>query len=343
MRAWIIHKATDVIRDPEPLKLVEMEEPKIEEDEILIRVKACGICHTEIDEIEGRAIPSLLPVIPGHQVVGEVIDIGKKVKRFKIGDRAGAGWIYSACGRCEFCISGLENLCPEFKATGKDAHGGYAEFFKIKEGFAFHLPTNLSYEEIAPLFCAGAIGYRSLKLTKLKEGQTLGLIGFGASNHLVLKIAKALFAESKIFVFSRTELERNLALDLGASWAGDINDDPPEKLNSAIDTTPVWRPPLRILRHIKPGGRLVINAIRKESVDKEALGEIDYARDLWLEREIKSVANITRKDIEEFLSIVERFTLKPEIEIYPFEMANQALKDMKERKIRGAKVLKLAS
>ncbi|KUK13832.1 MAG: zinc-dependent alcohol dehydrogenase family protein [Synergistetes bacterium] len=343
MKAWVIHKVVNISVNREPLKLIEVPDPEPEENEILIKVKACGICHTEIDEIEGRATPSILPVIPGHQIVGEVVKIGKNVKGFKVGDRAGAGWIFYSCGKCEFCLKGLENLCPEFKATGKDAHGGYAELFKIREDFAFHIPQGLSYEEIAPLFCAGAIGYRSLKLTNLEDGENLGLIGFGASNHLVLKIAKVLYPKSKVYVFSRTPRERELAIKLGASWAGDIGEEPPEKLNAAIDTTPVWSPPIRTLKHIKPSGRLVINAIRKEDVDKKALLEMDYPRDLWLEREIKSVANITRKDIEEFLSMVERATLKPEIEVYSFEEANKALRDIKERKIRGAKVLKINS
>ncbi len=343
MKAWVIHRITDLASDPEPLKLIEMEIPKVEEDEILIKVKACGICHTEIDEIEGRATPSFLPIIPGHQIVGEVVEIGSKVKRFRPGDRAGSGWIFSACGRCELCLKGLENLCPEFKATGKDAHGGYAEFFKIREDFAFRIPENLSYEEVAPFFCAGAIGYRSLKLSGIKDGQNLGLIGFGASNHLVLKMAKFLYPSSKIFVFSRTANERNLALNLGATWAGNFDENPPEKLNSAIDTTPVWDPPIKVLKHLKPGGRLVINAIRKENSDKGSLLNLNYAEDLWLEREIKSVANITRKDIEEFLSLVERASLKPEIELYSFDKANQALKDIKERRIKGAKVLRVES
>lgn len=341
MKAWVIHKITDVVSDPEPLRLIEMEEPKVEEDEILIRVKACGVCHTEIDEIEGRALPTIIPVIPGHQIAGEVVQVGPNVKRFKVGDRVGAGWIYSSCGKCEFCRKGLENLCPDFKATGKDVHGGYAELFKIRESFAFHLPENLSYEEVAPLFCAGAIGYRSLKLTNIKDGENLGLIGFGASNHLVLKMVKILYPNSKVFVFSRSPQERELALKLGAYWAGNIEEEPPEALNSALDTTPVWNPPLKVLKYLKPSGRLVINAIRKERIDKEALLEIDYPRDLWLEREIKSVANITRRDIEEFLSLSERASLRPEIEVYTFEKANQALKDIKERRIRGAKVLRI--
>ncbi|MCS7250585.1 MAG: zinc-dependent alcohol dehydrogenase family protein [candidate division WOR-3 bacterium] len=341
MKAFLITEISNLEKDDRPLKLAELRKPEIKENEILIKVKACGICHTEIDEIEGRALPSFFPIIPGHQIVGEVVKIGKKVKKFKIGDRVGAGWIYSACQRCEYCEKGLENLCQEFKATGKDVNGGYCEYFKINEDFAFKLPENFSYEEAAPLFCAGAIGYRSLRLTDMEDKNNLGLIGFGASNHLVLKIAKYLYPNSKIFVFTRTEKERELAKELGAYWAGDIEDEPPEKIHCVIDTTPVWKPPFFIMRHLLPNGRLVINAIRKEEIDKEELLKIDYPRDLWQEKEIKSVSNVTRRDIEEFLKIAEKIKIKPEIEIYPFEKANEALIDIKRRKIKGAKVLKI--
>jgi len=339
MKAWVIVKPSE-IKDTEPLRLVEMEIPAPQNNEILIRVHACGVCHTEIDEIEGRATPSFLPIIPGHQIVGEVVETGRAVKKFKIGDRAGAGWIYSACGNCEYCLKGLENLCNNFKATGKDAHGGYAEYFKIHEDFAFPIPENLKDEEAAPLFCAGAIGYRSLKLSKPENGQSIGLVGFGASGHLVLKMLKFLYPKAKVFVFSRTVTERQLATELGAYWTGDFDETPPEKLDSAIDTTPVWKPPLSILKHLKPNGRLVINAIRKEEIDKNEFLNIDYPRDLWLEKEIKTVANVTRKDIQEFLKIASKIPIKPEIEIYPFSEAIRALHDIKQRKIKGAKVLK---
>lgn len=340
MKAWVITEITE-IKNQNPLTLIEMENPVPNEKEILIRVHACGVCHTEIDEIEGRATPSFFPIVPGHQIVGEVVEVGREAKKFKVGDRAGAGWIYSACCRCEYCLKGLENLCKEFKATGKDAHGGYAEYFKIHEDFAFHIPENLTFEEVAPLFCAGAIGYRSLKLAHPENANSIGLVGFGASGHLVLKMIKFLYPQVKVFVFSRTPSERQLAVELGACWSGNFDETPPEKLNSAIDTTPVWKPPLTVLKHLKPGGRLVINAIRKEEIDKDEFLNIDYPRDLWLEKEIKTVANVTRKDIEEFLKIASELPIKPEIEIYPFSEANKALQDIKQRKIRGAKVLKI--
>jgi propanol-preferring alcohol dehydrogenase len=339
MKAWVIEKISTLNQNS--LIQKSIPDPIPEKDEIIIKVHTCGVCHTEIDEIEGRALPSFLPIIPGHQIAGEVVEIGKNVKKFKIGDRAGAGWIYSSCGECDYCKKGLENLCKDFKGTGKDADGGYAEYFKIHKDFAFHLPENLKYEEIAPLFCAGAIGYRALKLTGLQNGENIGLIGFGASGHLVLKMLRYLYPDTKVLVFSRTEKERNLARELGAYWTGDFGETPPEKLNSAIDTTPVWKPPFSILKHLKPSARLVINAIRKEDVDKNELLKIDYSKDIWLEKEIKTVANITRKDIAEFLSLASSIPVKPELEIYEFQDANKALLDIKDRKIKGAKVIKI--
>lgn len=341
MKAWVIEKHVSLSECKEPLVLRELPEPKVGDKEILVKVFFCGVCHTEIDEIEGR-IKLSHPVVPGHQVVGIVIDKGKEVTKFKEGDRVGTGWIYSSCGACQFCKRGLENLCNDFKATGKDVNGGYAELFVVNEDYAFKIPDTLSLEEAAPLFCAGAIGYRSLKLTNITDGSNLGLVGFGASGHLVLKMVRYLYPKTKTFVFSRTEKERQLAISLGAIWAGDIKETPPEKLDAIIDTTPVWTPPILALRNLNPGGRLVINAIRKEDADKDSLLTIDYPRDLWMEKEIKSVANVTRKDIEEFLTIAGKIPIKPEYEIYEFEEANKALLDIKERKIKGAKVLKIS-
>ncbi|MFN4196593.1 MAG: alcohol dehydrogenase catalytic domain-containing protein [Caldimicrobium sp.] len=339
MKAWFIQKIGPLSR--ESLILKEVPNPSIGPKEILIKVKACGVCHTEIDEIEGRAMVSFLPIIPGHQIVGEVIEVGKEVKKFSIGDLVGVGWIYDACGNCKYCKEGLENLCKDFKGTGKDAHGGYAEFFKISEDFAFHLPKEIMPEKLAPLLCAGAIGYRALKLVSIKDGDILGLIGFGASNHLVLKLVKKLYPKVTVFVFTRNPVERELASSLGAE-AFELYKEPPQLVSGLIDTTPVWKPPFFYLRYLKPGGRLIINAIRKESQDKDFLQELIYERDFWLEKEIKSVANITRRDLQEFLELAIKYRIEPEIEIYPFDEAIQALLDIKSRKIRGAKVLKIS-
>jgi len=236
----------------------------------------------------------------------------------------------------------MENLCDDFKATGRDAHGGYGEYTTVPEAFAYAIPELFSDAEAAPLLCAGAIGYRSLRLANMHDHENIGLTGFGASAHLVLKMVKHLYPKAGIFVFSRTEQERAFARELGAQWAGDTSDSPPEKLHAVIDTTPAWKPVVEAMKHLVRGGRLVINAIRKEERDKEALLTLDYSRDLWMEKEIKSVANITRRDVEEFLPLAAEMRIRPEFEEYPLEQANRALLELKERKIRGAKVLSVS-
>jgi propanol-preferring alcohol dehydrogenase len=340
MKAMVLNSITDIVQNSKPLVLEDTAVPSVLGTDILIQVSTCGVCHTELDEIEGRAHP-VLPIIPGHQVIGRVFKMGEHAHRFKTGDRVGAAWIHSSCMVCEFCLSGFENLCSQFKATGLDADGGYAEFMKIDQDFAFHIPEIFSDEEAAPLLCAGAIGYRSLKLTGIENGMSLGLVGFGGSGHLVLKLGLHLYPESRFYIFSRTPSERDLAMQIGATWSGEIYQTPPELLNAVIDTTPVWDPILAALKMLKPGGRLVINAIRKEDHDKNELLHLDYARDLWLEKEIKSVANVTRRDVEEFLAIAARVPIKPEFQTYKLEQANLALMELKTRKIRGAKVLKI--
>lgn len=325
--------------------LVEVEElpdPKPAADEILVKVLACGVCHTELDEIEGRTPPPELPVVLGHQVVGRVEKVGEDAGRFQIGDRVGIAWIFSACGACQFCRTGAENLCPDFKATGRDVHGGYAEYLTIPEAFAYAIPAALSDAEAAPLLCAGAIGYRSLRLTNLENGQNLGLTGFGASGHLVIKMAREKYPDSKIYVFARNPNEREFARELGAVWAGETEAESPEKLDAIIDTTPVWKPVVEALKNLKPGGRLVINAIRKEDIDTDYLLRLDYPEHLWLEKEIKSVANVTRKDVSEFLKLAADIPIKPDVQEFELERANEALLELKGSKIRGAKVLRVA-
>ena len=329
----------DLSKGDEPLHIVEIPVREPLAEEVLIKITCCGICHTEIDEIEGRATPSFFPIVPGHQVIGVVEKTGNKVKQLKIGNRVGVAWIFSSCGNCEFCLNGKENLCADFKGTGKDANGGYAEYITIGESFAYPIPEIFSDTEAAPLLCAGAIGYRSLRLTNLADGQVLGLSGFGASGHLVLKMAKFLFPNSPVLVFARSPDEQTFARSLGAFWAGDIKDGPPQKAHAIIDTTPVWNTVVGSMNHLLPGGRLAINAIRKESSDLNSLLQLDYQKHLWMEKEIKSVANITRKDVVDFLEIAAGIPLKPEIQVYPFEQANQALIDIKQKHAQGAKVL----
>jgi alcohol dehydrogenase, propanol-preferring len=341
MKAWIIDKISDLTKENQPLKLTEIPEPVPRNGELLIKVKACGVCHTELDEIEGRTPPPEFPVVPGHQVVGIVEESKAKSGTIKAGDRVGVAWIFSACGTCEYCLSEQENLCPEFLATGRDVNGGYAEYMVVPEKFAYLIPDVFTDAEAAPLLCAGAVGYRSVVLCKPENGQRIGLTGFGASGHLVLKLLKYKYPDSEIYVFARNPSEREFAMELGAKWAGNTDEKPPQLLHAIIDTTPVWKPVLSALEFLKPGGRLVINAIRKETIDQEYLLNLDYPRHLWMEKEIKSVANVTGNNVREFLRIAAEMPFKPDVEIYPFDKANEALLDIKNRKIRGAKVLVL--
>jgi len=341
MKAMILEEIGGMETNKTPLKFADLPIPQPGKKELLIRVSVCGVCHTELDEIEGRIPPPRLPVILGHQVVGRVEAAGPGADSFQSGDRVGVGWIYSACGTCKSCRGGNENLCRDFRATGRDANGGYAQYMRVPEDFAYRIPPAFSDAEAAPLLCAGAIGYRSLRLTGLKDGQNLGLTGFGASAHLVLKMARHRFPNSRVFVFARSQKERAFAQELGAPWAGDPSENPPEKLDCIIDTTPAWNPILEALKNLEPGGRLVINAIRKEEVDKEVLRRMDYPLHLWMEKEIKSVANVSRRDIREFMDLAARIPIKPAVQEFALEEANQALVELKERKVRGAKVLKI--
>jgi len=341
MKAMVLTHLSKLADNPRPLTLLDMPAPVPDDHGVLIQVSVCGVCHTELDEIEGRTPPPRLPVIPGHQVVGRVVAIGDRVTSVKLGDRVGVAWIFSACGRCKFCLAGNENLCADFIATGRDANGGYAELMTVPEHFVYPIPSAFSDAEAAPLLCAGAIGYRALRLTELQDGARLGLTGFGASGHLVLKMARHQFPNSEVYVFARSGEERRFALELGAAWAGESHQLAPHKLDAIIDTTPAWAPIVHALANLDAGGRLVINAIRKED-DKCKLLELDYPKHLWLEKEIKSVANLTRRDVSEFLELAAAMQMQPEVQLYPLSDANQALVELKTGNIRGAKVLQIA-
>lgn len=342
MKAMLLEKVVVMNKDSQPLVLSEVPKPQPGEKEVLIKLNVCGVCHTEIDEIEGRAMPAFFPIIPGHQGVGIVEKCGSGCREFQPGDRVGVAWIYSACGKCHFCASGLENLCEYFRATGRDTNGAYAEYMCIGEDFAVRIPEALSDVHAAPLLCAGAIGYRSLRLAAPKDGQNVGLMGFGASAHLVIKMLQHLHPSLNIYVFSRTEKEREFARECGANWSGDIGDPAPVKLNSVIDTTPAWKPVLESLKNLERGGRLVINAIRKENTDRQVLNGISYEDHLWLEKEIKTVANITTKDVREFLELAVEAEILPRVTEYPLQMANIALSEIKNKKIKGAKVIRIS-
>lgn len=335
MRAMVLEQIVSLDDNSEPLKLVDVPQPEPGEDEILIRVSACGVCHTELDEIEGRTPPPKLPVVPGHEVVGYVQRTGRNAKRYSVGDRVGVGWIFRSSGEAD------ENLSPQFLGTGRDANGGYAEFMTVHGRYAYPIPDVFEDAEAAPLLCAGGVGFRALALTGLVNGQSLGLTGFGGSAHLVLQLAKHRVPASPVCVFARSAKERAFAMELGADWAGDIGEEPPQPLQAIIDTTPAWMPVIAALRDLAPGGRLVINAIRKETADRHLLAEISYERHLWMEKEIKSVANVTAGDIAEFLGIAADIPLKPEVRTFALEDANKALVELRGGHIRGAKVLTL--
>ncbi len=341
MKAMVLETLSDWKSNPSPLEPRDLPEPVPGDGEILVAVSACGVCHTELDEIEGRTPPPALPVVPGHQAVGRVAGLGPGGTAFRTGDRVGVAWIHSSCGDCRHCRSGEENLCPRFRATGRDADGGYAQYLTVPESSAFRIPDVFSDEEAAPLLCAGAIGYRSLRLTGLGDGRALGLTGFGASAHLVLKMVRHRSPNTRVHVFARSEKERVFARELGAVWAGATEDTPPEPLDGIIDTTPAWKPVVEALRCLTPGGRLVINAIRKEDRDKDELMRLDYAEHLWMEKEIKSVANVARRDVSEFLALAAEVPIRPEVQVFALSEANRALMELKNRKIRGGKVLRM--
>lgn len=340
MKAMVLDAIVRLEENRDPLRLSQLKDPSPGEGEVLIKVSACGVCHTELDEVEGRTPPSHFPMVLGHQVVGRIAGFGTGADRFRKGDRVGVAWIFSACGKCKFCLSGNENLCADFLGTGRDVYGGYAEFMAVHEDFCYPIPELFSDAEAAPLLCAGAIGYRSLRLSNISGGQILGLTGFGASAHLVLKMVRHRFPDVTVFVFARSEKERAFALELGAAWAGDTADTPPHRLDAIIDTTPAWKPDVEALKNLEPGGRLVINAIRKEERDKDSLLFLDYPIHLWLEKEIKSVANVTRRDVSEFLQLAAEMKIRPEVEEFALTDANRALIELKAAKIRGAKVLR---
>ncbi len=342
MKAMVLRALGDLDQNPTPLAPAELDTPRPGKGQVLIEVLASGVCHTELDEIEGRTPPPRLPVVLGHQVVGRVAALGPGAGRHQIGDRVGVGWLFSSCGRCEYCRQGLENLCPGFCATGRDADGGYAQYMVAPAESAHPIPGALSDSQAAPLLCAGAIGYRSLRLTGLRDGMSLGLTGFGASAHLVLKMVRHRYPSSPVHVFARSGQEREFARELGAVWAGPTEERPPEPLDAIIDTTPAWRPVLEALASLRPGGRLVINAIRKEDRDRDQLLGLDYPAHLWMEKEIKSVANVAGGDIAECLELAAAAGIRPHVQEYALKDANRALLDLKQRRIRGAKVLKLA-
>jgi len=342
MRAMRLDRPSAASAGSTPLTATEVVTPVPAPNELLVRVAVCGVCRTDLDVVEGRIVARRYPLIPGHQIVGRVAGSGRDVAGFREGDRIGIAWIHSACGQCRWCRAGNENLCPSFQSTGCDADGGYAEYAVVPAAFAYAIPPGLSDHEAAPLLCAGAIGMRSLRLANPVDGEPLGLVGFGASAHIVLPLARHRYPRSPVYVFARNPDERAFARQLGATWAGDLADDPGERMAAIIDTTPAWSPVVGALARLAPGGRLVINAIRKSGADHDALRGLDYASHLWMEREIKSVANVTREDVRQMLAAGAEIPLHPTVEELPLEQANAALARLADAQaVRGATVLRV--
>jgi len=335
MRAMVLVKQSPI--EEKPLKLADLPTPIPDGNQILVKVSVCGLCHTDLDEIEGRLKPTKFPIVLGHQIVGTVADKGTAVTKFKTQERVGITWLYSACGTCSFCQTGSENLCDQAKWTGKDVDGGYAEYMVISEDFAYHLPEGFSDSQAAPLLCAGVIGYRAVSLSKITDGQIIGLFGFGSSAHIVIQIIRYKYPNSPVFVFTRSTEHKEIAKGLGAEWTGSPLEQPPEKIDRAIDFTPVGESIRNALLVMEKGGRLVINAIRKST----PVPQLDYAKYLWLEKEIKSVANVTRQDAEQFLPLAAQIPIAPQVQEFELEQANEGLLSLKQAKIRAAAVLRV--
>lgn len=335
MKAMVIKRVSPI--EEKPLDLVDLPDPDPESGQIRVKVSSCGICHTELDEIEGRLPPSKYPMVPGHEIVGRVESKGKEATKFEEGERVGIAWINWACGECSFCRRGEENLCDKAMWTGKDVDGGYAQYTIVSEDFAYPIPERFTDQQAAPLLCAGVIGYRALRLSGMEGDKVLGLYGFGASAHIVIQAAKFRYPRGKVFVFSRSKGHRSLARKLGADWTGEAESTPPEKLDCAIDFTPVGAPIRQALGNLEKGGRVVINAIRKRT----PVPELDYTEHLWHEKELKSVANVTRKDAKEFLPLAAEIPVVPEYQEFRLSEANEALISLKQGKMRGAGVLSI--
>lgn len=333
MKAQVLNKPTDVATGP--LTLSDIPRPEPGHGQILVQIRVCGVCHTDLHVVEGELPNPELPIIPGHEIVGTVVASGKGADRFKVGARVGIPWLHEACGVCEYCKRGQENLCPWARFTGYTAQGGYAEFTTIPEKFAVVIPDRFSDVEAAPLLCAGIVGYRSLKLSDLQHGERLGIFGYGGSADLCIQVARHWGCE--IFVFTRSKEHQELARKRGAAWVGRSEEEPPAKLDRAIIFAPVGSLIPAALSHLRKAGTLCVNAIHTSPIP-----EMPYDL-LWGERTIRTVANATRRDAEEFLPLAAEIPIIPDTQLYALEQANQALQALKHSEINGTAVLQVAS
>jgi propanol-preferring alcohol dehydrogenase len=327
-----------ILREPRPveeapLARADLPVPAPLPGELRLRVRACGVCHTDLHLVEGEIATPNLPIVPGHQVVGEVNALGDGVNRFGLGDRAGVPWLYSTCGQCEYCQRGLENLCAEARFTGQHADGGFAEYMTVPAEYAYPIPAGFPDEQAAPLLCAGIIGYRSLRLSEIRPGERLGLYGFGASAHVTIQIARSWGCE--VYVFTRGKAHQRHAEELGAVWVGQAQDTPPAKLDGAITFAPAgWLVP-EVLRVLRRGGTLAINAIHMSPIP-----EMPYGL-LYGDRTVRSVTNSTRRDAEELLQAAAEIPIRTTVELYRLDRANEVLQRLKRREIQGAAVLQI--
>ena len=331
MQAMVLHRPRPI--EERPLSLEEVPDPQPGPGEVRLRVKVCGTCHTDLHTVEGDLKLPKLPLIPGHQIVGVVEKLGESAKRFKLGQRVGVPWLNSACGECEFCRKGLENLCPNAKFTGLHVDGGYAQYTIVPEDFAYPLPEGYSDEQAAPLLCSGIVGYRAFKLSEAQKGERLGLYGFGASAHVVMQVARHLGCE--VYVFTRSEEHKKLAKELGAAWVGEAQDEPPKKIDRAIVFAPAgWIVP-EALRVLQKGGTVALGGIYMTPIP-----ELNYEL-LYEERKLWSVAHMTRQDAREFLELAPQVPIRPEVELFPLSEANDVLLRMKRSEIRASAVLEI--
>lgn len=329
MKAMVLTRAQRA--EENPLTLTEVEVPKPGANEIRIAVRACGVCHTDLHLVEGEVALPKLPIIPGHQIVGVVESVGASAPRFRVGQRVGVPWLNWTDGTCDFCKRGQENLCENARFTGQHVDGGYAEYTLVDEAFAYEIPEVFDNIQAAPLLCAGAVGYRALKLSDLQPGERLGIYGFGASGHVVMQVAR--HWQCEVYVFTRGQEHRRLARELGATWAGGAEETPPSPIDRAIIFAPVGTLVPEALRIMRKGG-----TVAHAGIYSTPIPQFDYQL-LYHERTVRSVANSTRQDVVEFLKVAAEIPIKTEVETFPLRDANRALQKMKASQIRGAAVL----
>jgi len=317
------------------LRASEIEIPVPAAGEVLVQVGACGVCRTDLHVVDDELPGGRLPITPGHEIVGRIVELGPEAERFELGDRVGIAWLASTCGSCRLCMDGQENLCERAAFTGFDVDGGYAEYAVAREDFCFAIHGDYSDVEAAPLLCAGLIGYRSLRMAG--QAERIGLYGFGAAAHIVAQIASDRGQEVYAFTRPGDSEAQDFARELGAHWAGASDEAPPEKLDAAILFAPVGSLVPTALANIERGGRVVCAGIHMSDIPS-----FPY-RDLWHERSIQSVANLTRRDAEEFLSIAPRVPVRCETTAFPLEEANEALRKLRAGEITGAAVLTMGS